>query len=60
MGQYWKPVNLDKREYVDPHKLDVGLKLWEQLASHPGTGAAARPISRLYKNVPRMHRQNPQ
>ena len=40
MGQYWKPVNLDKREFIDPHKLGDGLKLWEQLASHPGTGAA--------------------
>ncbi len=40
MGQYWIPVNLDKREFVDPHKLGAGLKLWEQLANHPGTGAA--------------------
>ena len=40
MGQYWKVANLDKREYVDPHKLGTGLKLWEQLANHPGTGAA--------------------
>lgn len=29
MGQYWKPVNLDKREFIHPHKLDSGLKLWE-------------------------------
>jgi hypothetical protein len=34
------PVNLDKREFVMPHKLGTGLKLWEQLANHPGTGAA--------------------
>lgn len=40
MGQYWKVVNLDKREFVDPHKLGCGLKLWEQLANHPGTGSA--------------------
>lgn len=40
MGQYWKPVNLDKREFIHPHKLGAGLKLWEQLANHPGTGAA--------------------
>lgn len=40
MGQYWFPVNLDKREFVDPHKLGAGLKLWEQLAASPGTGAA--------------------
>jgi hypothetical protein len=40
MGQYWKVVNLDKKEYVNPHILGTGLKLWEQLANHPGTGAA--------------------
>lgn len=40
MGQYWYAVNLDKREYVHPHKLGSGLKLWEQLANSPGTGAA--------------------
>lgn len=40
MGQYWKLVNLDKKEYVHPHNLGTGLKLWEQLANHPGTGAA--------------------
>lgn len=40
MGQYWKPVNLDKKEFVNPHALGCGLKLWEQLANHPGTGAA--------------------
>lgn len=41
MGQYFKLVNLDKREFVDPHKLGVGLKQWEQLAGRPGTAAAA-------------------
>lgn len=40
MGQYWKIVNLDKKEFVMPHRLGTGLKLWEQLANHPGTGAA--------------------
>lgn len=40
MGQYWYPVNLDKHEFVMPHKLGSGLKLWEQLANDPGTGAA--------------------
>jgi hypothetical protein len=40
MGQYWIPVNLDRREFVNPHKLGAGLKLWEQLAAHPGTGGA--------------------
>lgn len=40
MGQYWIPISISKREYVSPHKLGCGLKLWEQLANHPGTGAA--------------------
>lgn len=39
MGQYWKPVNLDKREFLNPHDLGAGLKLWEQLAN-PGVGQA--------------------
>lgn len=39
MGQYWLVVNLDKKEFINPHKLGAGLKLWEQLANYPGTGA---------------------
>jgi hypothetical protein len=39
MGQYWIPVNLDKKQFIDPHKLGSGLKLWEQLANH-GVGQA--------------------
>jgi hypothetical protein len=37
MGQYWKVVNLDKRECVHPHKLGVGFKLGEQVGSGHGT-----------------------
>ena len=40
MGQYHLLVNLDRREFVDPHKIGCGLKLWEQLANNPSTGAA--------------------
>ena len=40
MGQYWLAVDLDKKEYIDPHDLGSGLKLWEQLANSPGAGAA--------------------
>ena len=40
MGQYWIPVNLDKREYISPHKLGCGLKLGEQTGTFPGTGTA--------------------
>lgn len=29
MGEYWKPVNLTKREYIHPHDLSDGLKLGE-------------------------------
>lgn len=37
MGQYWLPVNITKREYIMPHKLGVGLKLWEQVGVVHGT-----------------------
>lgn len=42
MGQYWMPVNITKKEYLDPHKIGVGdgfcgLKLWEQL-NNQGVG----------------------
>ena len=40
MGQYHPIVNLDRREFIDPHQLDVGLKAWEQLAAFPGTPQA--------------------
>jgi hypothetical protein len=40
MGQYHYLVNLDRREFVHPHKLGCGLKLWEQLASSISTGTA--------------------
>lgn len=40
MGQYWYLVNLDKKEFVDPHRLGCGLKLREQLGTSPGTGGA--------------------
>lgn len=29
MGQYHKPVNLDKKQYINPHKLGNGLKMLE-------------------------------
>lgn len=37
MGQYYKIVNLDKREYLHPHKLSSGLKLMELANSFPAT-----------------------
>lgn len=29
MGQYHKPVNLDKKQYINPHKFGDGLKMLE-------------------------------
>lgn len=40
MGQYHYAVNLDKREFIHPHKLGCGLKLVEQLGGKGGTGSA--------------------
>jgi hypothetical protein len=33
-------MNLDRKEFIHPHKLGSGLKLGEQLGTHPGTAAA--------------------
>ena len=52
MGQYWKAVNLTKKEFISPYRLGHGAKLWEHLANHPGVGAglivlcAAMPVAR--------------
>lgn len=40
MGQYHIVVNLDKKEFLDPHKLGDGLKLLEQMNSRGGVMAA--------------------
>jgi len=32
MGQYHKTYNLDKKEFIHPHHIDNGLKLYEQIA----------------------------
>jgi hypothetical protein len=40
MGQYFKIVNLDKRQYLHPHTLGDGLKLLEFSASSEGTMSA--------------------
>ncbi len=36
MGQYFQPVNLDKKEYVCPWCLSGGAKLWEWAANPQG------------------------
>lgn len=37
MGQYYYPVNLDKRQFIHPHKFGDGLKLLEFGCSGDGT-----------------------
>ena len=37
MGQYHLTVNLDKKEFLMPHKFGVGLKLLEQMGVPSGT-----------------------
>jgi hypothetical protein len=53
MGQYVIPLNLTKREFIDPHKLGNGLKLWEQVASDVGTGTALTILLAAGGNEPR-------
>ena len=48
MGQYWIPVNLDKKEFIHPHKLATGLKLWEQVNNFPGTPCALLILTAAY------------
>lgn len=40
MGQYFYIVNLDKKEFLHPHKLGMGLKLWE-ICANDGAGVIA-------------------
>lgn len=40
MGQYFKAVNLDKKEYIHGHQIDNGLKLVEQIGFIKSTSTA--------------------
>ena len=40
MGQYFIPVNLDKREFIHPHRFGDGLKFMEMCGSSSGVLAA--------------------
>ena len=40
MGQYHKLYNLDKKEFINPHAINNGLKLREQLSGDKSTAAA--------------------
>ena len=44
MGQYHLCCNLDRKEWLDPHRLGDGLKLWEQGASQGGTLCALHAL----------------
>lgn len=35
MGQYFKLVNLDKKEYINPLDMDSGMEYWEMIKSIP-------------------------
>jgi hypothetical protein len=48
MGQYWIPVNLDKREFIHPHKLGDGLKLGEMIYNS-GVGAGLVILTAAYR-----------
>lgn len=40
MGQYHKLYNVDKKQYVHAHRIDNGLKLWEQIGHMKSTATA--------------------
>jgi len=40
MGQYHKVYNIDKKEFLHAHKLDLGLKLMEQVGFEKSTADA--------------------
>jgi len=40
MGQYHKTYNLDKKEFIHPHHIDNGLKLYEQVGHIASTSTA--------------------
>lgn len=40
MGQYWKIINLDKKEYIENYNVGTGAKFAEHLGMHPGANEA--------------------
>lgn len=40
MGQYHRTYNLDKKEFIHPHSIGNGLKLYEQIADPLSTSTA--------------------
>jgi hypothetical protein len=40
MGQYHKVYNVDKKEYIEPHGINNGMKLVEQIAGEHTTSTA--------------------
>ena len=49
MGQYWRTINLDKKEWINCYPLGAGAKLWEQVANSPSIGTA---LQILIANMP--------
>lgn len=47
MGQYHLLVNVDKKEYLDPHSIGMGVKQWEHL-SHPQYTMAGSLADAMY------------
>ncbi len=45
MGEYWKPVNVTRREYIHPHHVNEGLKLTEW--TWPGSASTAWHLARV-------------
>lgn len=40
MGQYHKVYNIDKKQYIHAHRIDNGLKLFEQVGFEKSTASA--------------------
>jgi hypothetical protein len=47
MGQYHKLINVDKREYLDPESIGLGVKQWEH-QSHPQWKIAGSLADAMY------------
>ena len=47
MGEYWKPVNLTRKEFIHPHRLNDGLKWGEWTSPHTRTMRAIDALLRV-------------
>lgn len=51
MGEYWKPVNMTRREYINPQTLGGGLKLAEWNRSGSSTRERMKAVWPLTDDV---------